>query len=67
MVGMGANALFGYKDVRISPNKRGSTLQTWGNEERVGVVKTLMRRPAAEGLGIDHEAWAKQKEEYFRN
>jgi hypothetical protein len=69
MVGMGFNALFGYKDVQINPNKRGSMLTTWGTEKRVGVCERVVKAKGgvkAEGLGIDHEAWAKQKEEYMK-
>jgi hypothetical protein len=69
MVGMGFNALFGYKDVQINPNKRGSELRTWGQEEQRGVVHRIVDYQGgfnAEGLGIDHEAWAKQKEEYMK-
>ena len=71
MVGMGFNALFGYKDVQVNPNKRGSQLQTWGQEERRGVVRRfqedIKRQPQnPEGLGIDHEAWMKQRAEYLQ-
>jgi hypothetical protein len=69
MVGMGFNALFGYKDVQINPNKRGAMLQDWGQEHRSGVVETLILAKGgvkAEGLGIDHEEWAKTKEAYLK-
>ncbi len=42
MVGMGFNALFGYKDVQINPNKRGSFMRTWGQEEQRGVVHRIV-------------------------
>ena len=69
MVGMGCNALFGYKDVQISPNKRGSMLQNWGHEERRGVIRRIQEdlkgESNPEGLGIDHEAYVKQRQEYM--
>jgi hypothetical protein len=70
MVGMGFNGLFGgYKDVQINPNKRGSESRTCGQEERRGVVHRIVDAKGgvnAEDLGIDHEAWAKQKEAYLK-
>jgi hypothetical protein len=55
--------------VQINPNKRGSELRTWGQEERRGLVHRIVDAKGgvnAEGLGIDHEAWAKQKEAYLK-
>jgi hypothetical protein len=69
MVGMGCNALFGCKDVQIDPNKRGTMLQDWGQEHRSGVVETFTLARGgvrAEGVGINHEEWAKKKKEYLR-
>uniref|UniRef100_A0A6T6FZ76 Uncharacterized protein n=1 Tax=Craspedostauros australis TaxID=1486917 RepID=A0A6T6FZ76_9STRA len=69
MVGMGANALLFYKDVKILPDKKGSSLQTWGHEKHVGVTESyanLVGRPKAEGLGIDHEQWQAKKDEYMK-
>jgi hypothetical protein len=67
MVGMGGNALFNYKDVQIDPRKRTSTLTTWGQEQHDGVLKTFNERVLGgvrpEGLGIDHEAWVKSKQQ----
>ena len=63
MVGMGANALFGYKDVQIDPRKRNSVLTTWGQEERIPVVHRVHRVTGVdnpEGLGIDHNEWQKE-------
>jgi hypothetical protein len=70
MVGMGCNALFGYKDVQINPNKRGTMLQNWGYEERRGVVHRFQEDIKGggsnpEGLGIDHDAWVKQRAKYL--
>ena len=69
MVGMGFNALLGYKDVQINPNKRGAMMQTWGTEHRVGVVERIVEAKGgvrAEGLGIDHQAWQQQKDAYMK-
>ena len=68
MVGMGANALT-YKGVYINPNKRGAVLTTWGEEHKTGVIEAFTEFKGgvkAEGLGIDHEKWAKEKEEYMK-
>mmetsp|Transcript_20444 Transcript_20444/g.58114 ORF Transcript_20444/g.58114 Transcript_20444/m.58114 type:complete len:216 (+) Transcript_20444:107-754(+) len=70
MVGMGFHALFFYKDVQISPEKRGSVLQTWGHEKHVGVMEhfaNAVGRPKAEGLGIDHDEWQSRKDDYMNN
>ena len=69
MVGMGLNALT-YKDVQISPNSRGAKLKDRSREHRVGILETFVNLKGgvkAEGLGINHEEWAKQKEEYKKN
>lgn len=65
LVGMSANAVFGYKDVQFDPRKRNSTLQTWGQEERKSVMERFNRATRGgvnpEGLGINHEEWIKSK------
>lgn len=68
MVGMAANALT-YKGVYVSPSKRGAILTTWGEEEKTGVTEAFVEFRGgvkAEGLGIDHEKWVKQKESYMQ-
>jgi len=67
MVGMGING-FCYKGVYINPNKRGAVLTTWGEEHKAGVVESYMEFMGgvkAEGLGVDHEEWLNEKEEYM--
>lgn len=67
MVGMGINGLC-YKGVYINPNKRGAVLTTWGEEHKAGVIESYMEFMGgvkAEGLGVDHEEWLKEKEEYM--
>ena len=69
MCGMAINALVGYKDVQINPNKRGSLMKDFPTEHRPGVAErfTMFKggvRP--EGLGIDHEEWLRKKEEYMK-
>lgn len=70
MVGMSLNALFTYKQgVDISPSQRGSVMKTYSPEYRTGVVERLALFRGgvnAEGLGINHEEWAKQKEAYVQ-
>lgn len=68
MLGMGLNALT-YKDVQINPNSRGSPMKDFSKEHRTGVLETIVTMKGgvkAEGLGIDHDEWAKQKEEYLK-
>jgi len=68
MVGMGINGLT-YKGVKISPNNRGALLSQESPEHKVGVMEAfteLRGGVKAEGLGIDHERWAKEKEEYMK-
>ena len=69
LVGMSGNALLGYKDVQLSPSKRCSTLTTWGQEERTPVTKRLAIAAGGvkpEGLGVDHDAWAQQRDAYMK-
>ena len=67
MTGMGLHALAYYKDVRISPSKKHSELQTWGQEKVNPIVKVIgeknpyYRPTFTEGLGVDHEEWVKAK------
>jgi hypothetical protein len=44
-------------------------LTTWGQKEHKGVTQTIVEATGgvkAEGLGIDHEKWAQQKQEYLK-
>jgi hypothetical protein len=72
VVGMSANALLTYKDVRIDPKKRNSTLRTWGEGEYQPLCGKVIypwswQKTAPEGMGVDHEEWLKGKEEYAKN
>eukprot|EP01083_Nonionella_stella_P007698 22166_1 len=68
MTGAAANALIRYKDVTIDPKKRNSILQTWGSEEECGEYHSMLEKAISwnayppEGLGVDHDAWLKEKE-----
>jgi hypothetical protein len=77
VIGMSANALFRYKDLRISSKTRQQTIQTWGTEHYDTVVKMVATSPIAaldtqmvkarhEGLGVDHEAFVKAQQERKR-
>ncbi|KAG7358951.1 NADH-ubiquinone reductase complex 1 MLRQ subunit [Nitzschia inconspicua] len=69
MVGMGANALFGYKDVQVNPNNRGAVLKDWSKEHRTTVMERFAKMKggvAPEGLGIDHDKFVKEKEQYMQ-
>jgi hypothetical protein len=64
--GMGVYALTSYKEVKISPHKRNSMLQTWGEEERPSLLSSVIgwnswQKHNPEGLGIKHEDWLKSK------
>lgn len=66
MVGMSANALISYKDVRISPDKRNQVMQTWGQEDKPHLLKRAVywnswQKHAPEGLGVDHNKWLEEK------
>lgn len=66
MVGMSANALLNYKDVRINPTKRNQMMQTWGQEDTPHVLKRAVhwnswQKHAPEGLGVDHNKWVEEK------
>ena len=68
MTAMSANALFNYKGVNIV--KRDSPVVTWGTEKKDGVLATFIKATKggvpAEGMGIDHAKWAKEKEDYMK-
>lgn len=69
MVGMGFNALFGYKDVQLNPNNRGAVMKDWSRDHRTGVLEryvTFRGGVAPEGLGIDHDKFVAEKEQYMR-
>lgn len=67
MTGMGIHALVDYKDVKLSSTRRNAMLQNWGYEPQGTVVKAYAGWNAypPEGLGVNHEDWKKQKEEYM--
>ncbi|CAJ1941287.1 unnamed protein product [Cylindrotheca closterium] len=68
MTGMTINALT-YKGVYVNPNKRGAVLTTWGEEHKTGVMEKFVELRGGvrtEGLGIDHEKWAQEKEAYMK-
>jgi hypothetical protein len=70
MVAMMGNALFTYKQgVDISPNQRGRIMKQYSSDYRIGVVERFTEAKGgvkSEGLGIDHEKWTKEKEEYMK-
>lgn len=71
MIGMTANATFFYKGVYFDPRKRNSQMVTWGDTENHSVVERAVhwcswQKNAPEGLGVNHNEWKKQKEEYFK-
>jgi hypothetical protein len=77
IVGMSANALMYYKNIRITPAHKHEVIQDWGSEHVDTVTKVISKRPIAlyaqafkdirqEGLGINHEEWKKGKEAYRR-
>lgn len=66
MTGMGFHALAYYKDVKISPSKKGSLMQTWGDQKVNTVVSVIGQnsyyKPTfTEGLGVNHDEWLKAK------
>lgn len=78
ILGMSAHALLCLKDVRISPSRKHETLQTWGQEKVPSVLSYVSEGPSfyrdefrsthgGEGLGVDHEAWKKFKEDYNKD
>lgn len=68
---MSANALFRYKDLRYSAEKKRATLQDWGSEQQSRVVESLVKMPMFfnrqdwatikhEGHGVNHDEWVKE-------
>ncbi|KAG7346137.1 NADH-ubiquinone reductase complex 1 MLRQ subunit [Nitzschia inconspicua] len=69
MIGMGANALFTYKDVQVNPSNRSSVMKDWSRDHRVSVMERFALAKGGvnpEGLGVSHEQWTKQKAEYLK-
>lgn len=65
------------KDLRITPSYKQRVLRDWGYEHVDPAAHKMAMGPIVmhgkdyrsiwqEGLGIDHEEWKKQKEEYFK-
>jgi O-glycosyl hydrolase len=76
VVGASFHQLFYLKDVRINPNHKHETIQSWGTERVRSVTSVISEGPAfhrsafksihgKEGMGVDHEAWLKSKKEYM--
>jgi hypothetical protein len=74
VLGMSANALYHYKDLRFSSQAKHSELQTWGADHYDSVTKLITASPFGfhrdalkniryEGLGVNHEEWKKEKAE----
>eukprot|EP00977_Amphora_coffeiformis_P017259 scaffold5533_cov159-Amphora_coffeaeformis.AAC.15 len=75
-VGMSTNALFRYRGVKISSDKKNAIMNEWDSpvEAQTKITEVITRNPKAihwasswkslrhEGLGVDHEEWKKQKE-----
>lgn len=70
--------LYGNKDLRVTPQHKQKIVRDWGYEHVDPAVHKMAMGPIImhgkdyrstwqEGLGIDHEEWKKQKEEYFKN
>ena len=75
LVGMSANALLTYKNVRISPEHKHEIIPTGGDQRHDTLTSKLTKRPIAmhadafkdiryEGLGVDHENWKKDHKDY---
>jgi hypothetical protein len=68
VIGLSGNALFRYKDLRYSAEKKRATIQNWGSEQQTRVVESLVKMPKLfnrqdwaaimhEGLGVNHDEW----------
>jgi hypothetical protein len=73
IVGMSANALGRYKNVKIMPSHKHEVIPNWeeAHETYKSVTEAVARRPVGfhadgykairhEGLGVDHEEWVKK-------
>ena len=73
VIGMTANALYSYEDVRIDPKKRNTLVRNWGeNHDNQPLVGKLVwwnswQKLAPEGLGVDHQKWLEGKREYNKD
>ena len=72
VVGMSAHQMMSLKDLRISSKTKHSMLQNWGDERQESVASRWANGPMImhgeehratwrEGLGVNHDEWAKQK------
>ena len=73
---MSANAIFRYRGVKISTDKKNSIINDWDSptERQAQVTEYITRNPVGfhwassfktprhEGLGVNHEEWKKAKE-----
>lgn len=75
IVGMSANALGRYKNVKIMPSHKHEVIPNWDEAQQhyASVTEVISRRPIAfhadgfkalrhEGLGVDHDEWVKKNQ-----
>ncbi len=73
VIGMTANALSSYEDVRIDPKKRNTLVRDWGEDHKyqplIGKIVwwNSWQKNAPEGLGVDHQTWLEGKKEYYKD
>lgn len=76
VLGMSANALFRYKNVKLLPSHKHEVIPTWSDayKHKTPLTEVITRRPIGfhadgfkalrhEGLGINHDEWKKSKKE----
>lgn len=63
-MGMTFNAFAHYKDIKITKDRKGETIRTWGKDKTTSFAETMASKDyhaKPEGLGIDHAEWTKAK------
>ena len=64
IAGMTLNAFTYYKDIKITSDRKGEIVRTWGKDKTTSFAETMASKDyhaKPEGLGIDHAEWAKAK------
>lgn len=66
MVGTGIYTLTSSSDVQLRPSKRHAIMRSWGEDHQQSLFHKLAKPVQPEGMGIDHNAWKKGKDEYYK-
>ncbi len=65
MVGTGIYTLKSSPDVHLRPSGRHEMMRPLGDKYKPSLFHKLAKPVQPEGMGIDHDEWQKEKNEYY--